>query len=155
MVMAERLRTFDLRERHYPLPALGSPEEACKAALKSWRNPDRFGLSTAGADSASGRVLPMRTVFALDVARLAGQLSEPQRTIVVLYFMTERPSLRGEHDAADCNARCQAHYGNPEIAVELGLSTRSVAAYKRWAISRIAVTIFPAWYRGKKARAGV
>jgi hypothetical protein len=82
----------------------------------------------------------------------------------VLYFMTPRPphphGLSQDEDER-CTS-CEQHYGNPQIAARLGITDergrpdgRSVGQYKRQAVSHIAVTLWPEYYRGKKARAGV
>ena len=148
----QRFNVFERRARRYPLPALGTPEEAVKAALKSWRNPERFTLSTAGDSVTSSRVLPLATCFALDVADRAKRLPEPSRTIVRLYFMTDRPGWPRDHDERVCGSRCQAHYGNEQIAAAIGLSPHSVAQYKQHAIAGIAAYFWPAYFRGLRRR---
>lgn len=149
---AQRFNVFERRARRYPLPVLGTPEEAVKAALKSWRNPERFTLSTTGDSVTSSRVLPIATCFALDVADRVKRLPEPSRTIVRLYFMTDRPTLPRDHDDRDCGSTCQAHYGNEQIAAAIGLSSHSVAQYKQHAIAGIAAFFWPHWYRHQKRR---
>ncbi len=154
----ESLRQFDRRERQYPLPQNGTPEEVIKATLKSWRTPARFALSVRGPDATSGRTIPDALAFALDVRRLTHRLPQPHKAIVLLYFVAARPPHR-PGDGDDCTW-CAQHYGNPEVARDLAargyaLSPRSVGQLKRAAISQIAVTLFPHYYRGKKARRGV
>lgn len=155
----EPLRVFDRRERRYPLPTNGTPEEAVKACLKAWRNPERYRLSTGGDDATSGRVLPLKLAYLLDVRRLVSRLPEPHQTIVILYFTILRPPHANWR--TNCEV-CQEHYGNAQIARALNLwdshgrpDARAVGQYKRAAISRIAATLHPEFYRGKKARAGV
>lgn len=148
----ERFAVFERRARRYPLPIDRTPEEAIKAALKSWRNPERFTLSTRGEDATSGRLLPLATCFALDVADRVKRLPEPSRTIVKLYFMVNRPTLPRDHDEAACRSQCQAHYGNDQIAASLGISRHSVAQYKQHAIAGIAAFFWPAAFRHMKRR---
>lgn len=160
--MVEALKTFERRERRYPLPTNGTPEEVVKAALKSWRNPERFKLSIGGDDATSGRTLPAVTCFALDVRRLADDLEAPYRQIVALYYMTPRSTYPRDHGEHACGGQCHEHYGNPQIARAFGWvdargrpETRKVGQFKRQAVSRIAVTLFPEYYRGRKSRRGI
>jgi hypothetical protein len=155
MMVDEPTRAFARHAGRYPMPFLMSPEEQVKAGLKSLRNPERFSLSEIGDDASSGRTLPLRTTFVLDLARMVAALPQPQKAIVLLYFCARRP------DAAHCDGdgcqTCQQHYGNEQVARDLTaygyhLTARSVGQYKQHAVASMAARLWPVYFRRMKRR---
>lgn len=135
----ESIETFVARERVYPYPAVSTPEESVKAGLKAHRQLDRIRISSR-EETATGRAVSEWLTWLLDLWTRADVLPPVQREIVRLYFLTSRPPH--ERGAQDCES-CEQHYGNPQIARRLGLSTRQVARLKRQAILTIADHIWP------------
>jgi hypothetical protein len=138
----------------YPEPLLGTRAEAIKAALKAHRTLHQVRL-TSRDETATGRALPDRTAFLLDVWRLVEQLPAQQRCAVKLYFMIDRgPHPRGV-PANECRS-CDNHYDNTEVGRDMNLSgpnvSRQVAALKRHAVARLEARLFPDEVRERKAR---
>lgn len=152
---AQRFNVFERRARRYALPLLMSPEEAVKAAAKSLRNPERFHLASSGDDVTSGLILPLRTAFVMDVSRMIDDLPQPSQAIVKLYFVARRPSARS-CEGDDCQS-CQQHYGNEQVARDLGcfgyaLTAHQVAQFKQHAVAGMAAQLWPAHFRRMKRR---
>jgi len=148
-----RFNVFERRARRYALPWLMSPEEAVKAAAKSIRNPERFHLSSSGDDTTSGLILPLATAFVFDVARLIDRLHQPQKAIMLLYFVARRPGAAA-CDGDGCQT-CQQHYGNEQVACDLAaygyrLTAHQVGQYKQHAVAGMAAFFWPSYYRRMK-----
>lgn len=155
MMADERFTVFERRARRYALPLLMSPEEAVKAAAKSIRNPERFHLTSQGDDTTSGLILPIKTAFVFDVARLIDRLPQPQKAIMLLYFVARRPGAAA--CAGDDCQTCQQHYGNEQVARDLAcygyhLTSHQVGQYKQHVVAGMAAFFWPAYFRRMKRR---
>jgi hypothetical protein len=151
----QRFNVFERRARRYALPLLMSPEEAVKAAAKSIRNPERFHLSSQGDDTTSGLILPLKTAFVFDVARMIDNLPQPSQAIYKLYFVARRPSAK--YCTGDECQTCQQHYGNEQVARDLcrygyHLTAHQIGQYKQHATAGMAAQLWPWYFRRMKNR---
>ncbi|HYF40713.1 MAG TPA: hypothetical protein VD930_13545 [Gemmatimonadales bacterium] len=155
----------------YPLPLIGTPEEAVKGGLKAHRSLSRLRITVGGGPH--GRYVELNRFFCwlLDVWVRADRLPIIQRLIIKRTMLDETPcsgsdtkapvtrfrrnqSITDESLCPVCKENWPVnragrfvehdrHYTNAEVARELGIEPRTFSRLKKEAIETIAAHIYP------------
>lgn len=126
--MQHTTTAHQIEQVYYPEPALGTREEAVKAALKTHRSLERLRVNSR-ATTATGVALRDWFIWLMDVWYQADTLPAHLRDVVKFYYL--------ETNAQD------GQRTDEEVAQLMRTSVRSVKLWKRTAIGIIAEQIWP------------
>jgi len=125
----QHTNTATVEHLTYPEPAIGTKEEAIKAALKSHRSLERLRMNNHQTTQCGGVALRDWFIWLMDVWYQAETLPSHLRDVIKFYYL--------ETNAQD------GQRTDEEVAQEMRTSVRSVKLWKRTAIGIIAEQIWP------------